>query len=520
MASAERRWRAGRLALASRLALRDLLRRPLVVVLLVALPALFQAVVVVTTATRRVDVMVAVLHEDEAVEDDDNPLFVDLFDDGRRDLDQRALSLVFLGVAAVGLLSAFVAFYVVHGRVSADRRLVLAGFSPGELAVSKLLLLASLIALLSLYEAGLVAWLADVRRPGWLYLAFVSAGLVYGSLGLALGALVRHELQGILAIVLLANIDIGWLQNPAYYADSSGRWLIESLPGFFPAQLAVVAALTKSAVGGVAARAAAIAIGAAVVALVAIAWRVRLAGQPSELVRRLAVIALAYLAWTVSFEAVGFYARTLDTLDPTLALDRWIPFCPGWVWIYELTYLLPFAAAFAIDDPHRFNRAVLAIGLASVSAYAVYLTLPVAFAWPPLGDSLAERVLAMERAYDFPPGANHLPSLHVANALLLFAAVRGQRLGKRGDRAALGLTLAIAASTLLVKKHLVVDVVAGMAWGPAAWAAVAVLYPRLTDRSAPPAVALAQALSPARWRHLLGRRLGVDLVSVRGTRVS
>ena len=86
-----------------------------------------------------------------------------------------------------------------------------------------------------------------------------------------------------------------------------------------------------------------------------------------------------------------------------------IPFVPAWVWVYELTYLLPFLAVFAIEDAARFDRALRAILFAAVTAYPLYLCLPVGFPQPALGDSLAERALALERSLDAASGANHLP---------------------------------------------------------------------------------------------------------------
>ena len=56
----------------------------------------------------------------------------------------RSLALVFLGLAAAGFLSAFVAFYLVHGRTGPDRRLALSVFRAAELALSKLVVLAAL----------------------------------------------------------------------------------------------------------------------------------------------------------------------------------------------------------------------------------------------------------------------------------------------------------------------------------------------------------------------------------------
>lgn len=40
---------------------------------------------------------------------------------------------------------------------------------------------------------------------------------MYSCYGLMVGAISLHELEGIFLIVLLANIDVGWLQNPSYY---------------------------------------------------------------------------------------------------------------------------------------------------------------------------------------------------------------------------------------------------------------------------------------------------------------
>jgi membrane-associated phospholipid phosphatase len=211
--------------------------------------------------------------------------------------------------------------------------------------------------------------------------------------------------------------------------------------------------------------------------------------------RRVRLTAAVYLAWSLGYELVGNYASHLPGVDLACPLDARIPLLPGWVWVYVVTYLLPLAAPFAIEDAHRFNRALLAIGLASVTAYSVFLLLPVNFQRPPLAQhTLSEWLLARQYRYDFPHGGNQLPSLHVANAYIVLAAVRGQRLGVWGDRALLLLVLAIAASTLLVKQHLVVDVLAGGVWGAASWKLVGRYYARLVDPAMPAASALPHVL--------------------------
>jgi membrane-associated phospholipid phosphatase len=186
--------------------------------------------------------------------------------------------------------------------------------------------------------------------------------------------------------------------------------------------------------------------------------------------RRYAVrLLVAYAIWLVAFYAVGLQASKLPALDLTTAWDRAIPVVPAFVWPYELCYIFPFSSLLVVRDWRRFDAALLASALASASAFVVYLALPIAFPRPPLGDGLAERVLALEYAADFSPGANNLPSLHVALSWIMGRAMLGQR-SRIADVAVVTVVLAITLSTLFVKQHLLIDVAAGIVWALAAWA--------------------------------------------------
>lgn len=184
--------------------------------------------------------------------------------------------------------------------------------------------------------------------------------------------------------------------------------------------------------------------------------------------RQALVLFAAYAIWFASFEAVGRYAATLATRDLTSAWDRSIPVVPAFVWPYELCYALPFIASLVIRDRRRFDDALLAIGLATASAFVVYLALPIAFPRPALGDGLAERVLAFEYAADFSPGANKLPSMHVALSCVMGCAMLGER-GRVADAVIVVAVVLVCASTLFVKQHLLIDVAAGVVWGIGAW---------------------------------------------------
>lgn len=135
---------------------------------------------------------------------------------------------------------------------------------------------------------------------------------------------------------------------------------------------------------------------------------------------------VVYFTWAVVFEAVGWYASTLPAEDLTTHVDRQIPFIPVFIWAYLLCYVFPFLPLFVIKDWHRFNRGLLAIILANISAFTVYLTFPISFPRPELGHTLSEHLLSFIYGVDFHPGANKLPSLHVTFAWIIYLVCWGQ----------------------------------------------------------------------------------------------
>jgi membrane-associated phospholipid phosphatase len=188
---------------------------------------------------------------------------------------------------------------------------------------------------------------------------------------------------------------------------------------------------------------------------------------------------LAYLTWIIVFEVVGLYAVTLPTRDVTLPLDRHIPLISGFIWPYLLCYVFPFLPLVVVKDWHRFNKAILAVLLANAAAFLVYFLLPIAFPRPDLGSGLSDRILALQFRYDFQPGANKLPSLHVTFAWIVYLVCRKQGLRRSHESSIFLTALLISLSTLFVKQHILLDVLAGAAWAFAAWFAAWRLYPRL-----------------------------------------
>jgi membrane-associated phospholipid phosphatase len=195
---------------------------------------------------------------------------------------------------------------------------------------------------------------------------------------------------------------------------------------------------------------------------------------------------IMYGVWILVFELIGRYAAGLPTRDVTIGLDRAIPFIAAFIWPYELCYVFPFLLLLVLEDWHRFNQAIVAFLLANVTAYVVYLCYPIAFPRPVLGTTLSDFVVALEYRVDFYPGANKLPSLHVAFAWIVFLACRKQRLSRAGDAAVFLTASLITAATLFVKQHIVLDIAAGVAWGIAAWIAAGTVYPLLANPGGEP----------------------------------
>jgi membrane-associated phospholipid phosphatase len=224
----------------------------------------------------------------------------------------------------------------------------------------------------------------------------------------------------------------------------------------------------------------------------------------------LRVALLAYGIWIVAFEAVGRFASTLPTHDPTTGLDDMIPLVPEFIWFYEVCYLFPFLPLLVLKDFHRLNVLLLSIILANALAFIVYVAYPVALPRPELGNSLAERVLSIEHAAGFQPGANKLPSLHVAFAWHVALACHGQRLGRVLEAVIFVVAGMITLSVLFLKQHIIVDALTGILLAFGTWWLATQLYPLMIDPKAQPRAALKHMLrrtATVIWRLALAAAL-------------
>ena len=206
--------------------------------------------------------------------------------------------------------------------------------------------------------------------------------------------------------------------------------------------------------------------------LAAAAWGARRAGPPYA--RGVRFAAPAWALWA------GCYYAVAALTDPTRArvleegLAAHLAFVPAVAPVYLGVHplsVLPFARATSDAGLRR-----VALGYAVIVAVSVVIwaAVPVSFprALAATGDGFGAWLLTSIRGSD--PPVNCLPSTHCAMAA--HAAFR-----LRGDGRALGgwsalTALLIAGSTVLLRQHYVIDVVAGVAlglgvaWGAERWA--------------------------------------------------
>lgn len=209
-----------------------MLRRKIVLILFLVIPAVFLSIVKLTSSERELPFRLASLSDTPMVS-----------------IGEQGVNFVFFSVASVGFLISFLALNLIQRNKDATRRLILCGYSPQEILVSKLVALLLFIIVVSLYT-GVLSQLLYTMEHFWAYLfSLTLIGFVYGCYGLLIGTLIKGELEGILMVVLLVNIDVGWLQNPFFYEAAQNQFLIRYLPAYYPSQASIISAFTDHSLG-------------------------------------------------------------------------------------------------------------------------------------------------------------------------------------------------------------------------------------------------------------------------------
>ncbi len=213
----------GRTLAATTMAFRDQRRRPLLLILLVIVPAyVITRSIAITEATPRRIGLPGGLEITTTMQD-------------------------LHGATMAGVTIAFVAslvgVFVMHSALAGDRRLVVAGYRPGETIASRVIVLGAATALVVAVSVAVTA--VNFTPASWLPLAAALAltGAIYAALGALAGA-VLDKLAATYLMLFLAMTDVGIVQTPMFGDGTPDGWAV-LLPGYGPTRMMVDGAFSS-----------------------------------------------------------------------------------------------------------------------------------------------------------------------------------------------------------------------------------------------------------------------------------
>lgn len=157
--------------------------------------------------------------------------------------------------------------------------------------------------------------------------------------------------------------------------------------------------------------------------------------------------------------------RAAREFAPTF-LDRWVPYRPGWVWIYSgLYYPIILYTVWVVRDPRQFVHTVASYFVLLFAQMACFLAFPVVT--PPgwrvaggAGSGWNQRFVDLVQSLDSP--ANCFPSMHCSVAMLT-----ALHLLPHSGAGIFLFPVLIAVSCLYTKQHYAIDLLPGalLGWG-------------------------------------------------------
>ncbi|WP_371572789.1 ABC transporter permease [Streptomyces sp. NBC_01314] len=146
---------------------------------------------------------------------------------------------------AVTLIIGFMMFAAAFSGGHFDRRLAMAGYSRGHLVLAKISALVLASGAVAIYAAAVTQYLCAPRQPFLLAAGLFCAALTYGAVGVALGSLLRREVEGMFTIVMISVIDV-CLQNPVTSSGSDSS-VVRFLPSYGAVQASTAAGFSDTA---------------------------------------------------------------------------------------------------------------------------------------------------------------------------------------------------------------------------------------------------------------------------------
>ena len=203
-----------RTRVATTMAFRDQRRRPLVLILIVVIPAY--------VITRSIAETLA------------TPRRIGLPDGIYVTTTMKDLHGAGMGGVVIAFVAALLGVFVMQSALEGDRRLVVAGFRPGETVLARLLVLLTGTSLVVAVAAVITA--LNFSAANWvaLIVSMLLLGLIYAAVGALAGALMG-KLPATYLMLFLVMTDLGVVQTPMFHVTPPRLAVL--LPGYGPSRV-------------------------------------------------------------------------------------------------------------------------------------------------------------------------------------------------------------------------------------------------------------------------------------------
>ena len=148
-----------------------------------------------------------------------------------------------MGGVVIAFVAALLGVFVMQSALAGDRRLVVAGYRPGETVLARLAVLVVATGIVVAVSVAVTA--LNFTPASWapLIVSMVLIGLIYAAIGALAGA-VLDKLAATYLILFLVMTDIGVVQTPMFHeTPPDGAWL---LPSWGPSRVMYDAAFSET----------------------------------------------------------------------------------------------------------------------------------------------------------------------------------------------------------------------------------------------------------------------------------
>lgn len=144
----------------------------------------------------------------------------------------------------VAFLSGLLGLFVMLGARQGDRRLVISGFPPMLLLLVRLLMIFAMCLVITAISVGVMLINLKPEQLGLFFIANLIQALEYGFIGAIVGTYLS-AMSGTYLVFFAPMIDVGLVQNPMFFRENVDLW-VKFLPGYAPMEVLMDVSFTQT----------------------------------------------------------------------------------------------------------------------------------------------------------------------------------------------------------------------------------------------------------------------------------